>query len=268
MTSSALNRRSAGLETSGGHLRWGSLRTLQSAAAVLLSLAVGVESARAHGTILEPQSRVYKCRFADNPENPQDPACAAAVEFAGDPQFLYDWSAIRQGDADGQHQQVVPDGQLCSGGDPVFAGLDLPRDDWRATAIHADADGTYEFIYRASAPHATQDMLFFVTPEGWDPTAPLAWGDLDFDPTDSDIDPFCELGSVPLETLPQIGPAYRMRCPLPQRTGRHVIYQVWQRSDSPEAFYACVDVILSSSPPLFADDFESGDVGAWTASFP
>ena len=29
---------------------------------------------------------------------------------------------------------------------------------------------------------------------------------------------------------------------LPARSGKQVVYSVWQRSDSPEAFYACVDV--------------------------
>ncbi|MEO1083115.1 MAG: lytic polysaccharide monooxygenase, partial [Acidobacteriota bacterium] len=123
-------------------------------------------------------------------------------------------------------------------------------------------------VSEGSASRSTQDMLFFVTPEGWDPTTPLTWADLDADPSDTAVDPFCELGSVPLEVLPEIGPAYRMRCPLPQRTGRHVIYQVWQRSDSPEAFYACVDVILSNPPPLFEDDFETGDLSRWAETFP
>jgi chitin-binding protein len=26
------------------------------------------------------------------------------------------------------------------------------------------------------------------------------------------------------------------------KTGRHLIYVIWQRSDSPEAFYSCSDV--------------------------
>ena len=39
-----------------------------------------------------------------------------------------------------------------------------------------------------------------------------------------------------------------MNCPLPQgKTGKHVIYNVWQRSDSPEAFYACIDVSFSGA---------------------
>ncbi|WP_328796398.1 lytic polysaccharide monooxygenase [Halosaccharopolyspora lacisalsi] len=28
------------------------------------------------------------------------------------------------------------------------------------------------------------------------------------------------------------------------KSGRHIIYSVWQRSDSPEAFYNCSDVLF------------------------
>ena len=207
-----------------------------------LSIAV-VESVRAHGSVLVPRSRVYKCRFDDNPENPQDPACAAAVDHAGDPQFLYDWNGIRQGDAAGQHQVVVPDNELCAGGGDTYSGLDLSIDTWRATPILPDENGEFEFIYQVTAQHATQDMLFFVTRNGWDPTQPLTWADLDFvdDPLNPGvIDPFCHLTSATAEDYPEDptipDQVYRMTCPLPERQGRHVIYHVWQRSDSPEAF--------------------------------
>ena len=38
-----------------------------------------------------------------------------------------------------------------------------------------------------------------------------------------------------------------MNCPLPpNKIGRHVIYAIWQRDDSPEAFYSCSDVVLGN----------------------
>ena len=219
----------------------------------------------AHGTMLTPPSRVWMCRFEDNPENPQDPACAAAVSLAGDPQFLYDWAGVRQAGADSQHQAVVPDGELCSGGGSEFAGLDLVRSDWRSTAITADAEGEFEFIYRASAPHSTRDMLFYITPEGWSPDEPLTWADLDYNPDGphNTIDPFCHLNSVELEELPGVGAVYRMTCPLPARSGRHVIYNVWQRDDSPEAFYACIDVEMDgqAQEAVFSSGFEATETG-------
>jgi len=237
---------------------------LSSAAITFAVSGMWTGPLQAHGTMHTPASRIWLCRFADNPENPQDPACAAAVTAAGSSQFLYDWAGVRQGDANGQHQAVVPDGELCSGGGSDFGGLDLVRDDWRATSIGAGDDGNFEFIYQASAPHSTQDMLFYITPEGWDPDQPLTWTDLDYDPDGPSgiIDPFCHLTSVTLEQIPGIGGAYRMSCPLPARSGRHVIYNVWQRDDSPEAFYACIDVELDAETGdlLLKTSFEGAEV--------
>ncbi|WP_447968560.1 lytic polysaccharide monooxygenase [Nitrospira sp. M1] len=76
-------------------------------------------------------------------------------------------------------------------------------------------------------------MIFYVTPQGYDPTQPIRWGELE---------EFCRHGQVPLETIQGGGRGYRMQCHLPQRTGKHVIFHIWQRSDSPEAFYSCNDV--------------------------
>jgi chitin-binding protein len=43
--------------------------------------------------------------------------------------------------------------------------------------------------------------------------------------------------------------AYVTNVKLPAgKTGHHVIYTIWQRSDSPEAFYSCADVIFGDGP--------------------
>ena len=187
---------------------------------------------QAHGTIVVPPSRVYECRFNGNPENHQDPACRAAIELGGT-QPMYDWNGIRQGNANGQHRALIPDGQQCSGGNPTFKGLDLLRSDWRTTKIAPNANGQFEFVYNATAPHATAEMIFYVTPQGFDPAQPIRWNELE---------EFCRHGQTPLKNIQGGGRGYRLSCDLPQRTGRHVIFHVWQRSDSPEAFYACSDV--------------------------
>ncbi|MEX2963370.1 lytic polysaccharide monooxygenase [Microbulbifer sp. TYP-18] len=186
----------------------------------------------AHGSMIVPESRVYNC-YLNNPENPLDPACAAAKEVAGT-QAFYDWNGINQSGANGNHRDVVPDGQLCAGGQAKFAGLDLARSDWEATPLVPKADGTFDFEFIATAAHATRDWIFFVTREDYVPTAPLNWDDL--------VE-FCRLGSVPLSANSR----YILNCPLPQLSGKHVVYTTWQRSDSAEAFYTCTDVVLSNS---------------------
>lgn len=199
---------------------------------LLLAAALLPGQLAAHGSMLVPESRVYNC-FLSGPENPNNPACAAAKDVAG-PQAFYDWNGVNQAAAHGNHQAVVPDGQLCGGGNPTFAGLNLARPDWEATPIAPKADGTFDFVFWATAPHATQDWIFYSTHQGYTGNDPLKWGDL-FE--------FCRLGNVPLS-----GQNYVLNCPLPPVTGKHVIYTVWQRSDSGEAFYTCTDVVLGDGP--------------------
>ena len=201
----------------------------------------------AHGTMIVPYSRVYACAQG-NIENPADPACRAARDIGGT-QAFYDWNGINQAAANGNHQAVVPDGTLCSGNNPTFRGLDLARDDWQATRIAPDANGRFEFRFRGTAPHRTRDWVFYVTRDGWNPLQPLKWGDLQ---------EFCRLGDTPLSA----DGTYHLDCPLPKKSGRHVIYNTWQRSDSTEAFYTCIDVSFAggTTPPP-----EWRDVGALTA---
>lgn len=209
-------------------------RLLLVAAAMLSAGGLLPGHAQAHGTLSKPISRIYACR-QDNPENPANPACAAARVIGGAQPF-YDWAAINQASANGNHRAVVPDGQLCSGGNRKYRGLDLDRSDWSTTPIRADANGRYTFEFLGSAPHATREWKFYVTREGWKASDGLRW---------SDLEAFCTLGDVPLSE----GGVYKLDCPLPRRTGQHVIYNTWQRSDSQEAFYTCADV-----------RFEGGDV--------
>lgn len=201
----------------------------------LIALLLGgllLQHAAAHGSLQTPLSRTYGC-FLEGPEQPQSAACQAAVAVGGT-QALYDWNEVNIGDAAGRHRQIIPDGQLCSAGRSKYAGFDLPRADWPATSLTAGA--SYTFIYRATAPHRGTFELY-ITRNGYDPTQPLRWADLE--PA-----PFLRSTNPPLANG-----AYVMAGHLPAgKTGRHLIYAIWQRSDSPEAFYACSDVLFGTSP--------------------
>ncbi|MCC9708556.1 lytic polysaccharide monooxygenase [Streptomyces sp. MNU76] len=181
--------------------------------------------AAAHGSLGDPVSRVAQC-YAEGPESPRSAACRAAVA-AGGTQALYDWNGVRIGDAAGRHRELIPDGELCSAGSEAFKGLDLARTDWPATNVRA---GSYTFEYRVTAPHKGTFRVY-LTKGGYDPSRPLAWDDLDLaNPVATATDPAAS------------GGFYTFSGSLPQRSGRHLLYAVWQRSDSPEAFYSCSDV--------------------------
>ncbi|MFE4700305.1 lytic polysaccharide monooxygenase [Streptomyces sp. NPDC056738] len=192
--------------------------------------ALAAVPASAHGSMGDPVSRVSQC-YAEGPENPRSDACKAAVG-AGGTQALYDWNGIRIGDANGRHQELIPDGKLCSAGNDEFKGLDLARSDWPATGVSA---GSYTFKYRVTAPHKGTFKVY-ITKAGYDPSRPLGWGDLDLaHPVATATDPVAS------------GGFYTFSGSLPERSGKQLLYAVWQRSDSPEAFYSCSDVAFGSA---------------------
>ncbi|WP_340562744.1 lytic polysaccharide monooxygenase auxiliary activity family 9 protein [Streptomyces sp. GSL17-111] len=180
--------------------------------------------ALAHGSMSDPVSRVAAC-YAEGPESPDSAACRAAVAASGT-QAFYDWNEVNIGDAAGRHREIVPDGELCSAGREKYRGLDLPRADWPATELNS---GEHTFRYTATAPHRGSIELY-VTRDGYDPTQTLTWADLEPEPFAKVTDPTLSDG------------AYVFAGDVPEKSGRHLIYSIWQRSDSPEAFYTCSDV--------------------------
>ncbi|MFD5830484.1 lytic polysaccharide monooxygenase [Lentzea sp. NPDC060358] len=208
------------------------LASLTASAALAVAFLVPTTTASAHGTLSDPASRVYTCKN-EGPETPKSDACKAAVA-AGGTQAFYDWNEVSLLEAGGRHRQLIPDGKLCSAGRDKYRGLDLPRADWPAKRISA---GSLTVTYHASAPHSNSNFEFYLTRDGWNPTMPLRWSDL-----------------VPLATFTNQNPTTftNWTLPIPHRSGRHVLYSIWQRVvGSAEAFYTCSDVDFGggSTPP-------------------
>lgn len=184
------------------------------------------QPAAAHGSMTDPVSRVSAC-FQEGPESPESAACKAAVAASGT-QAFYDWNGVNIADAAGKSRQIIPDGKLCSAGNDKYKGLDLPRADWPSSELSA---GNHTFRYKGTAPHRGSFALY-VTKASYDPTKPLKWSDLEEKPFVEVKDPKMENGD------------YVFDGKVPARSGRHLVYSIWQRSDSPEAFYTCSDVVF------------------------
>ncbi|WP_327689659.1 lytic polysaccharide monooxygenase [Streptomyces tubercidicus] len=193
--------------------------------APLALTALTASPAAAHGSMTDPVSRVSAC-YAEGPESPRSAACKAAVQTGG-AQALYDWNGVRDGEAGGRSRTRIPDGKLCSANNAEYKGLDLPRADWPSSRMRA---GSHTFHYKATAPHAGYFELY-ITKAGYDPKKPLKWSDLESKPF-AKVNPKLTNGE------------YVFDAKVPARSGRHLIYSVWQRSDSPEAFYTCSDVVF------------------------
>jgi predicted carbohydrate-binding protein with CBM5 and CBM33 domain len=215
-----------------------SLRTTLTVGLLALSTAIGVlvltpMVAAAHGATTSPGSRTYLCYqdglLAGGDLKPSNAECAKAVATGGT-QPLYDWFGVLRSDGAGRTTGFIPDGSLCGAGTTKYAAYDVPGNDWPATRLTSGADFTVH--YNAWAAHPGTFRLY-VTKDGYDPTKALAWSDLESTPF-----------STWSETTPNGNAEYYWDVKLPTKTGRHIIYSVWARSDSQETFYGCADVVF------------------------
>ncbi|MFE0389133.1 lytic polysaccharide monooxygenase [Streptomyces bungoensis] len=201
-----------------------------AAAAPLLLLSWAAGPAQAHGAPTDPVSRVYACSPEGGVAN-RSAACRAAVSANGAP--FTAWDDLRVSGVAGRDRQVIPDGRLCSGNLPAYRGLDLARRDWPATRLAPG--GRLTMTYASTIPHAGTFRLYLTRP-GYDPAKPLTWSDLP-------AHPFAEVKDPPLTKG-----AYHIRATLPKdRTGRQVLYTIWQNSSTPDTYYSCSDVVFTGA---------------------
>jgi predicted carbohydrate-binding protein with CBM5 and CBM33 domain len=199
-------------------------RVSTALAVPLLVLAVTGSPAAAHGAPTKPLSRAAGCQPGGQWAG--SAACVAAIGASG---AFGDWDNVRVAGVNGRDRQKIPDGKLCSAGLTGFRGLDLPRADWQTTSLASGSQVT--FSYRGTIPHPGT-FRWYITKDGYSPTRPLRWADLDEAPFLTVANPSLKNG------------AYTMSGKLPAgRTGRHLIYTVWQTN--PDTYYSCTDVVLT-----------------------
>jgi predicted carbohydrate-binding protein with CBM5 and CBM33 domain len=204
------------------------VRTIMAVGLVGLATTVPAVPAHAHGAMANPISRTVACgpeggRYA------QSKACRAAKALS-DAQALRAWDNLRVPGVAGRDRQKIPDGRLCSGGLDAYKGLDIARTDWPATRLTSGA--RFTFRYRETIPHQGTFKLY-VTKNGYDPSRRLRWSDLESRPFAAVKDPPIRSGS------------YILKARLPRgKSGRHMIYTIWQNSGSPDTYYSCSDVVF------------------------
>jgi len=202
----------------------------------LLMATLTAAPASAHGAMMTPGSRTFLC-YKDglSPQGnivPKNSACAGAVAQSGE-NSLYNWFSVLRSDGAGRTVGFVADGQLCSGGNPNFSGFDRVGN-WPLT--HLTSGASFTFNYNKWAAHPGWFYLY-VTKDGWDPNQPLRWDEME-------SQPFLTADHPPDSgATGSLDGKYTWTGNLPSgKTGRHIIYSVWKRSDSNETFYGCSDV--------------------------
>jgi chitin-binding protein len=201
-------------------------------------LLVNPSPAAAHGASMFPASRQFACwedGLTDTGQIiPTNPACVAAVEQSGTTP-MYNWFGNLHPSANGGTVGTIPDGRICDGGDAGpfdFSPYSAMRDDWPRTNLTAGS--TVEFRHNNWAAHPGRFDVY-VTTQGWNQSQ-LSWSDLELIHTE--VDPPATGGPGALNY-------YFWDVTLPaNRSGYHIIFTHWVRSDSPENFYSCSDVVF------------------------
>ena len=211
---------------------WTTARRTSAAVAALspfLLTVFAAAPAQAHGAPTDPVSRVFAC--SPDGGSTGTAACRAAVAANGSP--FTAWDNLRVANVNGRDRQTIPDGKLCSGGLPAYKGLDLARSDWPSTRLTPGATLTMKYV--STIPH-TGTFRMYLTEPGYDPSKPLKWSDLPEQPFAQVKDPALTDG------------AYRIRMTLPKdRTGRQVLYTIWQNSSTADTYYSCSDVVFPAA---------------------
>ncbi|MFG2465841.1 lytic polysaccharide monooxygenase [Streptomyces canus] len=224
---------------------WTTARRTSAAVAALspfLLTVFAAAPAQAHGAPTDPVSRVFAC----SPDGGSSGTAACRAAVAANGSSFTAWDNLRVANVNGRDRQTIPDGKLCSGGLPAYQGLDLARSDWPSTRLSPGATLTMKYV--STIPH-TGTFRMYLTEPGYDPSKPLKWSDLPEQPFAQVKDPALTDG------------AYRIRMTLPKdRTGRQVLYTIWQNSSTADTYYSCSDVVF----PAAAD--KGGDGGGASAA--
>ena len=217
-------------------------RTLGGIAATALvatALVVIPTAAQAHGGLTNPPTRTWVCyqdglaggQAAGEAGNvrPTNPACVNA--FNDGNYSFYNWYGNLLGTIAGRHETIA-DGKLC-GPDARFNAYNTPSSSWPTTRVTPGQSITFQ--YAAVARHPGY-FTTWITKDGWNQNQPIGWDDLEPAPFDRVLDP-------PIRESGVAGPEYWWNVRLPSnKTGKHVLFNIWERTDSPESFYNCVDV--------------------------
>ncbi|MCP2167494.1 lytic polysaccharide monooxygenase auxiliary activity family 9 protein [Goodfellowiella coeruleoviolacea] len=207
------------------------LTVVLGALALVSTTLVG--SASAHGSVTDPPSRNYGCwqRWGSNFQDPsmatKDPMCWQA--WQADPNAMWNWNGLYREGVAGNHQAAIPDGQLCSAGHTQsgrYNALDKPGN-WTA----AQKSRNFTLNIYDQALHGADYYRVYVTKQGFDPTTqPLGWGNLEL---------VAQVGKTPPTSN------FTINVNAPGRTGRHIVYTIWQASHMDQSYYWCSDVIFS-----------------------
>lgn len=212
-----------------------------------------------HGAVDIPIARQVKCNLVGGIYYPEDGSgiadagCrAAALKFSTPSDRAYQltqWNEVAKliKEPDYNNDEIVkasiPDGQLCSAGDPKKAGLDVVTPDWYKTSV-VPKNGKMQVRIIGTAPHVPSFVKVYLSKPSYTGAAALKWNDL----TEVYTERFevARTDWTTPSTMPGTSGFFQFEVPIPAgQTGNAVLYTRWQRVDpAGEGFYNCSDITI------------------------
>ena len=243
------------------------------------SLVLSSGTVFGHGALSFPDSRQWLCSGGATPNNNVSwggyngaDLCSPDLYGEGINQVITDWSGVAQGEAAGWSNDLAYLNDPRSAHIAIMGGKDVPicsanLDKYRSleggqwTIDQGDnlypvklEAGENQFTYAVTAPHKTHGKGYidiYITRDDWQVNEELTWNDLKEKPICNHVP---VTSQSPLQS-PGLGNFESFSCTIPEsKTGQHIIYAVWQRDDSAEAFYSCSDVVVGSDIPTPPED--------------
>jgi chitin-binding protein len=216
-----------------GSRRW-TLRTLAMLVSmVLLCIVPLTGTASGHGSTVNPASRNYGCwqRWGNDFQNPamqqSDPMCWQA--WQDNTNAMWNWNGLYREHVAGNHQGAIPTGQLCSAGrteNGRYRSMDTPGA-WKTTTLSR----TFTLNLLDQAWHGADYIRVYITRQGYNATTTaLGWNHLELVQSTGRLAP---AGNYMISNV-NAG----------SRTGRHIVYTIWQASHLDQSFYFCSDVVF------------------------
>ncbi|PCK31088.1 lytic polysaccharide monooxygenase [Pseudoalteromonas piscicida] len=204
----------------------------------------------AHGYMDFPKARQAICQaqggywWPDDGSNIPNQACRAAYLDSGHFQFVqeHEFSAntTDYNNLDAVKANI-PDGTLCSAGDPNKSGMSVVSEHWQRTLVEPNSQNRVAVSFRATTPHNPSFWQFFLSKPSYNgENSALTWNDLEL---------INEFGNIDFVVDPDGKRFYKMEIDIPAgRQGNAVLYTRWQRYDvAGEGFYNCSDIVISKA---------------------
>lgn len=221
-----------------------------------LCLTGGAAGVLAHGVMSDPPSRMWTCGYETQVHHivngtAKTPACSTA--FAFNPQAPYNFMAVVTHTWGRAKLNPLPK-NVCGFDGESWKGAKTPWDiamAWPATQVAAGPKTiTWDISW---GPHFddTQEFRYWITKPGFvfSPTRELTWDDFETEPFCMELYDDKNPTGNPDITVDKTNIKFTTRCNVPARTGRHVIYGEWGRTEATlQRFHGCIDVVFGPTP--------------------